>query len=106
MGLEAWGDIVRRSMSAARTNGPRDEGPSPEDLRRFGGETAFCPDCGARVWDQADVCPSCYAYLGGETARRRKATSLMRWKKAILASVLIAMLLSLAGFSGLLRVLF
>lgn len=84
----------------------RDEGPSPEDLRRFGGETAFCPDCGAQIWDQADVCPRCYAYLGGETARHRSRAHRERrhrWRKLVMAIVLVAMLLSLAGFSGLLQ---
>lgn len=87
----------------------RDEGPSPEDLRRFGGDTAYCPDCGARVWDQADVCPKCYAYLGGDTARRRTAgggAARVRWRSLVIILLLAAMLFSLAGFSGLFRILF
>jgi hypothetical protein len=31
--------------------------------------TAFCPDCGAEVYDDADVCPKCFSWLNGETAR-------------------------------------
>ena len=46
-----------------------DEDPSPEDLERFSRDTAFCPDCGAEVWDQAEVCSACGAYLHGETMR-------------------------------------
>ena len=32
----------------------RDEGPSLDDLRRFGSEadtTGYCPECGAEVYD-------------------------------------------------------
>ncbi len=47
-----------------------DEGPSPDDVRRFSGTTAYCPDCGAEIWDQAEVCPSCGSLLGGETLSR------------------------------------
>ena len=44
-----------------------DEGPSPEDLNRFAGETAHCPECGEEIWDQAEFCPACKAYIAGET---------------------------------------
>ena len=48
----------------------KDEDPSDEDVARFSGETAYCPDCGAEIWDAADVCPKCFAYLGGDTSLR------------------------------------
>lgn len=82
-----------------------DDGPSQEDLRRFGGEHAYCPDCGAQVWDQADVCPKCYAYLGGDTARRR-STSKREWRKLVLVILLVALLISFAGASFYLRMFF
>ena len=47
-----------------------DENPSPDDLERFSRDTAYCPDCGAEVWDQAEVCSSCGAYLHGDTSSR------------------------------------
>lgn len=37
--------------------------PSPEDVDRFGGDTAHCPECGQTVWDQAEVCPACGAWF-------------------------------------------
>ena len=37
----------------------RDDGPSPDDIRRFSHETAYCPECGAEIWDAAPACPSC-----------------------------------------------
>ena len=38
-----------------------------EDLDDDGGETIPCPDCGADVYEEADVCPvcGCYLYRGG-----------------------------------------
>lgn len=35
------------------------EGPSAEDLDRFGGETRTCPHCASEVWDQAVRCHVC-----------------------------------------------
>jgi len=48
-------------------NGPRGapefdpdyEGPSADDIDRFGSETRLCPECGAEVWDEASICPRC-----------------------------------------------
>ena len=51
----------------------RDEGPSLEDLRRFGSEadtTAYCPECGAEVYDDADACPKCFTWITGRTLRK------------------------------------
>lgn len=77
---------------------PRDEGPSAEDLDRFGSEDAYCPDCGAKIWDQADVCPSCYAYLGGDTSRHRPFE---RWWKRrwtiLVVATLVGVLVGLAA---------
>ena len=42
-----------------------DEGPSLDDMNRFGGDTGYCPECGEEIWDQAEVCPKCRAYLAG-----------------------------------------
>ncbi|MEZ6242493.1 MAG: hypothetical protein R3B57_05560 [Phycisphaerales bacterium] len=35
------------------------DGPSAEDLDRFGDETVTCPHCGAEVWDQHERCNAC-----------------------------------------------
>ena len=51
----------------------RDEGPSPDDLRRFGEEadtTGYCPECGAEVYDDADACPKCFAWITGRTLHK------------------------------------
>jgi len=69
-----------------------DEGPSSEDLDRFGDDTARCPDCGAQVWDQAEVCPKCHAYIGGNTTTKMPIESWIhkRWAMLIIIALLIA----------------
>jgi hypothetical protein len=71
-----------------------DEGPSSEDIARFDHESAFCPDCGAEIWDQADVCPKCFAYLGGDTSRRQPMGTWFqrRWTLLVVIVLLLAML--------------
>lgn len=44
-----------------RHAGDRDDGPSPDDLERFGGVTRTCPSCGKEVFDDATVCYHCGA---------------------------------------------
>lgn len=39
------------------------EGPSAEDLDRFGSEFKACPACGSDVFDQSELCQACgYAF--------------------------------------------
>lgn len=45
------------------------EGPSAADLDRFGDELVRCPHCGARIYDQAELCPKCGMALGARPAR-------------------------------------
>ena len=40
------------------------EGPSDDDLERFGSEYITCPHCGEDVYDQIDVCPNCLKHVG------------------------------------------
>ncbi len=67
-----------------------DEDPSPEDLERFSGDTALCPDCGAQVWDQAEVCSSCGAYLHGETVSQPPVQRWFRRRWLTLVAVVTA----------------
>lgn len=74
-----------------------DEGPSEEDLRRFGSETAHCPDCGAEVWDSAEVCPKCFAYLGGNTSSKSAAQSWFDRKIFVLIIILLIIGMFIGG---------
>lgn len=76
-----------------------DENPSPEDIERFDREIAYCPDCGAEIWDQADVCPKCFAYLGGHTSSREP---IQRWVHHRTILLIIFGLLALFAFLWLL----
>jgi hypothetical protein len=85
-----------------------DEGPSPEDIRKFSHELAHCPDCGAEIWDQADVCPKCFAYLAGHTSSRHPSEAWFRkrWVVAVAIIVMIAFVMLLTpGGTQLLRII-
>ncbi len=77
-----------------------DEGPSDEDLDRFGEDSpvadARCPDCGAAVWSEADVCPKCYAFLDGDAPRPTRGFFARRWRTLVVVLLIFAML-TLAG---------
>ena len=77
-----------------------DEGPQESDLERFGEDSpvadARCPDCGTPVWSEADVCPRCYAYLGGDAPRGRPGAFAGKWRTLVVVA-LIAATLTLAG---------
>jgi hypothetical protein len=73
-----------------------DEGPSDADIERFSGETAHCPDCGAELWDQAEVCPSCFAYVGGATLSHPPARHAHRVRQKV---IIIVTLLALVALS-------
>jgi len=56
-------------------------------------DTGYCPDCGAEIYDAAEICPKCFAWIDGETSRhsprcRRAAdrrTRLVVW--ALIAAI-------------------
>lgn len=61
------------------------EGPSVEDLHRFGDEFTRCASCGYDFYDQSSVCPNC----GHLVQQADKPIS--RW--VLLASAFIVILL-------------
>jgi hypothetical protein len=67
----------------------RDEGPSEDDIERFSRDTAYCPDCGAEVWDAAEVCPECHAYIGGNTRSRSPLQHWFQQKWMVLIVILL-----------------
>lgn len=71
---------------------PRDEGPSAEDLDRFGGDTIRCASCNEELYHDAAFCPSC-----GEVTDQGSESKPKRWVVvtgviALLAFVLIYVL--------------
>ena len=75
------------------------EGPSPQDLRRFGRETAWCPDCGAETFDDAERCPRCGSWIGGGTLGRPPLEGWLarRWLVLVALGALAALLLAFLG---------
>ncbi|MHC4415290.1 MAG: hypothetical protein ACYS0G_08405 [Planctomycetota bacterium] len=70
-----------------------DEGPSPQDLERFDRSTASCPECGAQMWDQAEICPSCGEWVvAGRPPLKR--SSRRGWIVLVAAIVLVAFLVA------------
>jgi ribosomal protein L37E len=63
------------------------EGPSANDLNRFGDEMTTCRQCGHRFYDQAEICPNCGTPVGSE----RSATPV--WIIATVILVLIGIAL-------------
>lgn len=68
-------------------------------------DTAFCPECGAEIFDAADVCPKCYSWIDGETTRHppRRGRAKDRWIKLV-AWILIAAIVIGAGLFGILAI--
>ncbi len=74
-----------------------DEGPSSEDIYRFGHDTGYCPECGAEVWDQAPYCPECSEYIEGQALPRPKQSdeAQHRFRNLIIFLVMAGFLISL-----------
>lgn len=71
-----------------------DEGPSQEDIERFGDDTARCPACGAEVWHDAGVCPECLEpMVDGPSARTGAAWWRQRRFIAVIVVIMILLLL-------------
>jgi len=78
------GDVV---PSRARRARERDEGPSDEDIERFGDVTRTCPECGKQVFDDAAVCYHC----GHAFEEREDAKGTAKW-------VVVTIVVLIAGF--------
>ncbi|MCB9846150.1 MAG: hypothetical protein H6811_09220 [Phycisphaeraceae bacterium] len=63
------------------------EGPSAEDLERFGDEFRTCPECGSLVYDQSEICQAC------GHAFEEKDAPVSRWWIAAVVVVLLAFVL-------------
>ncbi len=68
------------------------EGPSSEDLERFGDEYRTCPECGSLVYDQAEVCQACGHVFGQESG------GVPMWAIVVTAMLLLLLVLVLVVF--------
>ncbi len=68
------------------------EGPSSEDLERFGDEFRTCPECGSLVYDQAEVCQACGHVFGGDER------GVPMWAIVVTAMLLLVLVLVLVVF--------
>ncbi len=83
-----------------------DEGPGSEDLERFGDDVdvmAYCPECGAEVYDDVVQCPACRQFIEGRARRSPPVTAAWQQRTTLLTVVLIVLgLLFAAGLAWLL----
>lgn len=96
-----WPGAQRHGRDGPEDDDGVDEGPSLEDIERFSRGAAHCTDCGAECADDADVCPRCFAYLGGETTLRSPLHRDWRWRTAVIT--VLALLASIALGLGIIR---
>lgn len=47
---------------------PDFEGPSDDDIQRFGADFVTCPNCSSDVYDEATFCPTCGVHMGDTAA--------------------------------------
>lgn len=66
------------------SEGLDDEGPSAEDLDRFGDEFVSCPNCGKAIYDQSEICP----YCGNAVTAEESGSKL--WVVVVAALVVVA----------------
>lgn len=83
-------------------DGDDDEGSDDADRERFASEIAYCPECGAEVFDAADICPKCFSWIDGDTTHR-KPSRLRASINLIVVAVLLAVMLAGVGFYALVR---
>ncbi|MEM7755843.1 MAG: hypothetical protein AAF297_09440 [Planctomycetota bacterium] len=62
------------------------EGPSADDLDRFGDESIKCWKCGADYYDQLDACPHCNAEPG------KAGSGMPAWMWVVAAGGMVAFL--------------
>ena len=70
---DEWGDEGDDDLRDQMDRGSdelEDTEQDEADQARFSSDTAFCPECGAEIADDADICPKCFTWIDGATHRR------------------------------------
>lgn len=64
-------------------------------------DTGFCPECGAEIYDAADICPKCFAWIDGDTTRHhpRRRRAAQRWTLIVVWTVIGAIATGLGFFA-------
>ena len=57
------------------------------DQKRFSSDVAYCPECGAEIIDDADICPKCFTWIDGTT--HSKPSKLKRSLHTVVVVLLI-----------------
>ncbi|MEY3143856.1 MAG: zinc-ribbon domain [Planctomycetota bacterium] len=72
------------------------------DQKRFSSDVAYCPECGAEVIDDADICPKCFTWIDGTThsrpSRFRRSLHL-----AVVVMLIVAAVVGCVGIALLMR---
>ena len=80
-----------------REDSDHDEADHDEaDRQRLSSETGYCPECGAEIYDAADICPKCFTWIDGNTTHRRPS----RVRSSLRVAVVIALLVVILGGVG------
>ena len=64
--------------------------------QRRSSETGYCPECGAEIYDAADICPKCFTWIDGNTTHRRPR----RMRSSLRVAVVVALLVVILGGVG------
>jgi hypothetical protein len=64
--------------------------------QRRSSETGYCPECGAEIYDAADICPKCFTWIDGNTTHRRPS----RMRSSLRVAVVVALLVVILGGVG------
>lgn len=81
------GEVVPRSPIEHEHD---DDGPSPDDLERFGDVTRPCPSCGKYISDQAQQCHWC----GDWVTAPREMVRMSTLNKIIVALLIVVFVLA------------
>ena len=99
---EGWSD--RADTFGEDANDFDEDEHDASDRARFDSDTAYCPECGAQIYDAADVCPKCFTWIDGET-RGRPPSRRRQTMRQTVVWILIATLLAGAGVFSMVQLL-
>ena len=72
------------------------------DQKRFSGDVAYCPECGAEILDDADICPKCFTWIDG-TTHSRPSKLRRSLKTAVVVLLIAAAAIGCVGFVLIMR---